>query len=117
MPETSTSPPSACAGHACPDVHRDPCDLPVGELDLARVESRADVEAEGTHRLDDRLRAPYARAGPVECREEPVARCVDLAAIEARELAADGRVVLFDEIAPAPIAELGGLLASTRRDP
>jgi hypothetical protein len=47
-----------------------------------------------------------ARAGPVEARQKAVARRVDLAASEVRQLGADCGVVPFDELAPRAITEL-----------
>ena len=47
---------------------------------------------------------------PVERGEEAVAGRAHLAAAEAAELAADRRVVLLQQVAPAAVAELGGVL-------
>src|SRR5207344_509465 len=90
------------------DVDGDAGHLPVGELDLSGVQPGPDVQSERTHGLDDRARAPDRPRRPVEGREEAVARRVDLVPVEARELVANGRVVLLEEVAPPTIAELRG---------
>jgi 3-oxoacyl-[acyl-carrier-protein] synthase II len=63
-----------------------PPHLPVDELTLAGVEPDAYVHAELPNRSDDSARAADRTGGPVEAREEPVARSVDLLAPEPREL-------------------------------
>ena len=49
-----------------------------------------------------------ARPGPSKVGEEPVARGVDLASTEARQLLADDGVVLVEQRAPTGVTELGG---------
>jgi hypothetical protein len=44
---------------------------------------------------------------PIERREEPVAGRVELAAAEAAELAADGRVMPLEQRTPARVAQQG----------
>jgi hypothetical protein len=72
------------------------------------MEPGADVEPELLDRLADATRAPDRAGGPVEAREEAVARRVELAASVARQLAADQAVVRRQELSPAAVAELCG---------
>ena len=70
------------------------------------MEPGADVELERPHGIDDRLSAADRSGGTIEGGEEPVAGCIDLLAVEAAELTADGGMVLLQQVAPAPIADL-----------
>ena len=72
------------------------------------VQSGPDLEPERRHRLRDCAGAANPRCRPVERREEPVARRVDLAAAEALELTSDDRVVTLDEVAPTLVADARG---------
>ena len=107
MLETSTSPGSGVFRDACSGVDGDAGDLAVDELALARVEPRADVEAEVAHSLDDRLGAADGACRPVEGRQEAVAHGVHLLAARPRELRPDERVVLLEQLTPGPVADFG----------
>src|SRR5918912_3540752 len=91
-------------------VDGDPAHLPVRELALAGVEPCAELEPEAAHAVADRARGADRACGPVEGGEEAVAGGVDLAPAVARELAADGGLVRLEQLAPAPVAELGSTL-------
>jgi hypothetical protein len=85
-------------------VHGEAPELPFGELDLARVDSRAD----GDRALIQRLRQPggtrHGSSWTVEGREEAVARMVDLAAAVGVEVLPHDVVVVPDELDPGRIA-------------
>ena len=72
-----------------------------GEVALARVHARAHVEPVVARRLGDRDRAAHRARGPVEGGQEAVAHRLDLAAAVARELRADDRLVLLQQLLPA----------------
>src|SRR5215213_4322497 len=61
----------------CPDPgadrHRDTDDVAVDKLDLASVQTRADLDTERLHAFADRLRASHRAAGSIERRQEAVA--------------------------------------------
>src|SRR5207247_5170525 len=80
---------SGLRGNPCTCVHGDPADSFTGELDLARVEAGADLEAEPTHGLRDRLRRADRARRTVERCEEAVTGDVDLSASKALEISAD----------------------------
>src|SRR5207237_9950795 len=84
-------------------------DVLADQLALARVHADADLDAELARLRGDRERAPQrARGWAFEGREKAVARGLDRASPEAKELFADGVVVAREEIAPAAITELRG---------
>src|SRR3954447_19592301 len=95
------------------DVDCDPRELVADHLAFARVHARPDLEPQPADRLDGCLRAANSAGRPVERREEPVAGGVQLAAPESLELAANGGVMCFEELAPAPVAEFGRALGRT----
>src|SRR5262245_9269923 len=85
---------------------RDPAELAVDALELAGVEAGPHLEPERADRVANRGRALDRAPGPVEGREEAVARRVQLLAAEAHELAAHERVVARQQLAPRSVAEL-----------
>jgi hypothetical protein len=94
------------AGHAGSRVHRDAADLVSHQLALAGVDARPDLDPELANAFPDRPRCADGTRRPVQGREKAVAGRVDLAATEAVELAPDARMMLADDLAPAPVAEL-----------
>src|SRR5512133_3667510 len=62
----------------CAHVNRDTAQLLSHPLTLSRVHSGSNLEAEITHRPDDRARAPDGHSGSLETRKEPVACGVEL---------------------------------------
>ena len=92
--ETSTS--LACGERRDPgaEVDGEALDARVGELDLARVEPGADLEAEPANRVADRAGAPDRARRAVERGQEAVAGDPDLLAAEPLQPVADERVVL-----------------------
>src|SRR3954462_3036040 len=105
-PRDEDLPRSRQAGAPRGDVHRHAADVRPDQLALARVQPRADLEAEAVDAVDDRLGAPQ-RLGrrAVEGDEERVADRLDLMAAEAVDLAADAGVVRAQQVAPARVAE------------
>ena len=90
-------------------MHGDAPNAAVEELALAGVETGPDLEPERPHGAPDRGRAADRTRRPVEGREEAVAGHVHLVPAEARELMPDAGVMRVEELAPAPVAELGGV--------
>ena len=88
------------------DRDSDSRDLSVEQLALARMDPGADLEAELLDVVTDRDRAPDGSCRPVEACEEPVARGVELAAVEPRQSRAHTAVMLADEAGPGTIAQL-----------
>src|ERR671919_2025024 len=72
------------------------------------MNARTDVKAELAHRVDDGRRTSHRSGRPVERREEPVARGLDLTSAPPVELASDGLVVAVDELLPRAVTDLGG---------
>src|SRR5262249_17760651 len=90
------------------DVYTDAAVVVAPHLDFAGVHTDAHLEAELANRVSDWARTPEGARRTVECREEAGARCVDLAAAEASQLAPDHGVVAVEERPPAPVTELDG---------
>src|SRR5215213_4173722 len=84
--------------------------LAVDQLALAGVDPGAHVETESLRALDELQRAPDRPRGAVEAGEEAVSGGVDFRAAVALQLPADERPLLREQLAPAPVAELGGSL-------
>src|SRR5439155_24276403 len=82
--------------------------LGVHKLALAGVQPGSHVDSEVFDRLRDCRGATDRTRRPVEAGEETVAGRVELRAAEAGQLAADQRVVLAEQLAPARIAQLRG---------
>ena len=110
VPETTTSPASACAATRAPMFTAMPATLPSAISTSPVCRPARTSSPSVADRIDDRLCAADRARGPVEGREEPVARGIDLAPVEAGELASHRGMVLLEQVAPAPVAELGGLL-------
>src|SRR3954463_12818618 len=93
-------------------MNRDAADVLAHQLDLAGVESAADLESQRTDTVADRDRATDRSRGAVEGREESVAGRVDLPAAMALEPSSDERAICVQQVAPPGITDLGSL---TRR--
>ena len=74
------------------------------------MDAGSDLQAKLPECVAGRFRAADGTRRPVEGCEESVAGGVHLAAAEAVELAAHGRVVGAEEVAPPAVAELSGPL-------
>src|SRR5689334_6067737 len=74
------------------------------------MQTGANLDAEWLHGGCDRLRASDGTSGPVESGEEAVAGGVHFDAAEAGELSSNGGVMVVEEVAPTPVAELRHLL-------
>ena len=94
MLDASTSPGPASAATRAPIWTAMPAGLPGGADDLAGVQPGPDLEAELANGRDAAQGAADRPGGPVERRQEAITGRVDLLAPEARELAADDRVVV-----------------------
>jgi len=95
---------------AAADAIRAPMDtampaVAVGDLALAGVEPGPDLELEWTERVADRRRCENRPRRPVEGGEEAVAGRVELAALEAGELAADDSVMPLQQLPPLRVTE------------
>src|SRR5829696_6451245 len=83
------------------DMYGQPSQIRPAHFDLPGVDAGADLEVQRTHRLDHGKGAPHRRERAVERREEAVPGRHDLAATEARQLAAAELVMLVEHILPA----------------
>ena len=86
---------------ASPDVDGDTLDAFIGELDLAGVDARADLQAELSKRGADRKGAAHGSRRTVERRQETVAGGIDLDPFEPVELLACALMVLSQELYPS----------------
>src|SRR5215210_148919 len=91
-------------------MHRDAADLLADQLAFTGVQAGPDLEVERPHALHDRARAPHCTSGAVEDREEAVAARVDLAATKTRQLTPHHGVVILQNVTPATVANLDGVL-------
>ena len=89
------------------EVDRDASDVPVDEVDLARVQADSHVDADRAEGFVDRLCASDRAGGTVEGREEPVTRRLDLSSFEPVERSTDELVVLGEELSPSGVPDLG----------
>src|SRR4029079_5534066 len=78
------------------DVHGHAGHVVTADLALSGVQSRADLEAQSTHRIGDVGRAADAAGRPVERGQEAVAGRLDLAALVAAEVAPHEVVVQLE---------------------
>ena len=88
-------------------MHRDAAYALLEELDFSRVDAGPDLEPLTRRRRDNRLRAADRPRGAVERRQEAVSRAVYLASAKLIEMAANTRVMPFEEFTPALVPELG----------
>jgi hypothetical protein len=91
--------------HTGTDVDRDAPDVVPVELDLAGVKPDAHVDTEIAHRARDGERAPDGPRRPVERRQEPVAKRLDLAPPVPGQRRAHKPVVVCKVLPPGSIAE------------
>src|SRR5690349_11099493 len=94
----------------CADVDRQATQLVADPLTFSRVHAGSNLEAEVTHRPDDRARAADSHSRAVEAGKESVACGVELTSVEPGEQLADARIVLVDQLVPAAVSELAGAL-------
>ena len=97
--------------HARRGVDGDAAGLSIAHLDLARVDSGADLDAKRPQRLDDCGRAGDRLGGPVERGEKSIAGSVDFAAAKSLQLRSHGAVMGRDEVAPSSVTEADGQLS------
>src|SRR6185369_1355382 len=90
--------------HPLADVYGDAADVATPELDLARVQTGADLEPERVDGGTDRQRAPDGAGRTVEGGEHAVTRHLDLGPAMAHELATHDVVVPIEEHAPGLVA-------------
>src|SRR3954451_20389741 len=97
-------------GDARGDVDGHAADVVADQLALARVQPRAQLDAQAADRLHDRARAAQ-RVGrrTVEGGQERVADGLDLAPAVALDLAPDRVVVGGEQVAPAAVAQARGM--------
>src|SRR5204863_9222085 len=80
-----------------PHVDGDPPNVVAGELDLSGVQAAAHIEVHGAHAPSDRIRASDGPRGPVERRQETVARRAHLPSPEPLQLLPDEGVMPFEK--------------------
>jgi hypothetical protein len=91
-------------------VHGDAVDVLAFSLDLARMDTRTDLDPDRTSSLGDRGRTPHGPSGAIERRKEPVTSCVDLDTVETLKLVPDQLVVLRQKLAPPGVSQKSGSL-------
>src|SRR5262249_35644873 len=74
------------------------------------MQAGPDLDADVAHRVLDGAGAPDRPRGPVEGGKEAVPGGVDLTAAEPLKEPADAGVVLIEQVSPAAVTELVGLL-------
>lgn len=79
---------------SCGDVNRDPAHVVADQLDLPDMEASADLDIEFPYGLVQALSASHGTRGPVERRQKPVTRGLNLATAEVPEAGTDDGVVL-----------------------
>ena len=98
----------SCEGRdPCTDVDGDPPDIGIGQLDLARVQAGAHLQADGADGLADSRGASDRSGRSIEDGQEPVAGRLDLAAAVSVQLGPYGEVMRRKERSPTLVAELG----------
>src|SRR6266481_470376 len=88
------------------DVDSDALHVVAGDLDLAGMEATADLNVERTDRLGNGAGTTHGTCRAVEGGEESVPKRSHFVAAEAREFPAHRRVMRFEQIAPALVAQL-----------
>src|SRR6266496_12308 len=99
--------------HSRRDVHADASDVVAPTLDLARMDARADLEAEAPNAAAHGDRAGDGAGGPIEDRQHAVPSPLQPGPVEADHLSPSELVMRVEQLAPAPIAELRGVLGRT----
>jgi hypothetical protein len=92
------------------DVHGDSPDVAVAELDLAGVQSGADLQADPLELLAERGHAAERPAGAVEGGQDAITGGLDQLPVELPDQPAGQLVVDLQQLPPAPVAEPGGPL-------
>jgi hypothetical protein len=92
--------------HARADVDGETSHLIGAALDLAGVETGANLQAETAHAVADGAGARHRAGRAVETGKDPVPRGVHFASPKALDLAAHEPVVLLEKIVPLPVAEI-----------
>src|SRR5438445_2189301 len=88
------------------DVDGDALHVVAGDLDLASMEATADLNVERTDRLGNGVGTTHGARRAVERGEEPVPKRSHFVAAGAREFPPHCRVMRFEQIAPALVAQL-----------
>src|SRR3954451_21005633 len=97
-------------GHPRGDVQRHPAHVVAADLALTRVESGAQLDAQRLDTLDHCAGAAQrSRRRAVEDDQERVADRLDLLTVEPAEDLADGALLRGEQVAPAGVAETGGM--------
>ena len=89
-------------------MNGDPSDVLTHDLELARMETNANVHPQRSHLVDDRMAAPNSTDRAIEGRDEPVADRLHFSAAEADEFSSDRLLQRLEQVTPAVISELGG---------
>src|SRR5216684_3657404 len=88
------------------DVDGDALHVVAGDLNLAGMEATADLNVERTDRLGNGAGTTHGTCRAVERGEKPIAKRSHFVAAEAREFPPHRRVMRFEQIAPALVAQL-----------
>src|SRR6266481_4453195 len=92
--------------HARGDVNGDALHVVAGDFDLTGMEATTDFNVESTDRLDNGAGTTHGTCRAVERGEKPVPERSHFVAAEARKFPPHRRVMRFEQIAPALVAQL-----------
>src|SRR3954453_2306986 len=98
-------------GDARTDVNGDAADIVADHFALAGMQPGADLDADRPDFVGDRAGTANAARWTVKRCEKAVARSLHLMAAKSRQIAADGGVMMVEQIAPALVAEVRGLFS------
>src|SRR6266446_1366998 len=90
------------------DVDGDALHVVAGDLDLAGVQTTADLNVQGPDRLGNGARATHGTRRAVEGGEKPVPKRSHFVAAGAREFPPHRRVMRVEQVPPALVAQLLG---------
>src|SRR6185503_10422798 len=89
------------------DMHADPTDVVVADLDLPRVDRRTDLESDVAQGVGEGEGAAESAGGGVECRQDPIPRGLHEPPTEAVDLGAGNLVVPIQQATPPLVSERG----------
>ena len=96
-------------------MYGDPADVVAHHFTFPGVETRANINSEWVYFLGNSAGAANAACRTVESRKNAVARCLDLMAAKAREIASDRGVMIVEEIRATGCRQARQLSLSSQR--
>jgi hypothetical protein len=91
-------------------VDGDAANIVIAHFALARMQSRADFDAQRSNLFGNRARAAYSACRSIESGQNAVASRLDFMSAEAIEVASDCGVMSIKQIAPTAVAECSRFL-------